>query len=178
MSDHDIDAALMAAGALTAPERDALSQKLLTDPAFAQAVADWESALAPIAGILPSVEPPADLLGKIEARLDDRAKLAELNLTVRASDGVWQDMGPGIRFKVLHHNPARQRQTILLVAEAGARHPAHVHDSDEEVFMISGDLTIDGEELGPGDFHFSPKGSHHPEESTREGCRCVIMVEI
>jgi hypothetical protein len=40
--------------------------------------------------------------------------------------------------------------------------------------MISGDLTIDGEELGPGDFHFIPKGSRHPGETTRQGCRCII----
>jgi quercetin dioxygenase-like cupin family protein len=52
--------------------------------------------------------------------------------------------------------------------------PAHVHDHDEEIYMISGDLTIDGEELGPGDFHFIPKGSRHPGETTRQGCRCII----
>jgi hypothetical protein len=51
-----------------------------------------------------------------------------------------------------------------------------VHESDEEIYVISGDITIDGDELGPGDYHFSPKLSDHPAESTRAGCTCVITM--
>ena len=84
------------------------------------------------------------------------------------------ELGPGIRIKVLHRNMEIRRQTILLVADPGAVHPAHVHETDEEIFVVSGDLTIDGELLGPGDFHFSPAMSQHPQETTKQGCTCVI----
>jgi quercetin dioxygenase-like cupin family protein len=172
--DDDIDAALWAAGALTTTERDAVAKRLKVNPAFAQRASDWERALAPIASRLQPLDPPEGLMAKIEERLDARAKMEKISRTLRADDGIWLEMGPGLRFKLLHRNLEQKRQTILLEAEAGACHPAHVHDFDEEIFMISGDLTVNGEELGPGDFHFSPKESRHPAETTRQGCRCLI----
>ena len=174
-SDHDIDAALWAAGALSAEEQDAARRRLESDPAFARAAGEWELALAPIAARLAPIEPPDGLLAKIEARLDRGGARASAH-TVRAADGDWIDLGSGIRIKVLHRDMERRRQTIVLMADPGAVHPAHVHDSDEEIFVVAGDLTIDGEELRAGDFHFSPAMSQHPKETTRDGCTCVITM--
>jgi quercetin dioxygenase-like cupin family protein len=173
-SNEDIDAALFAAGAMTVEERDAARRRLAIDSAFARKVSEWEHALAPIALSITPLAPPDGLLDKIEERLAARAQMEQMSRTLRVTDGIWLDMGPGLRFKVLHRNLEQRRQTILLEAEPGAMRPAHVHDHDEEIYMISGDLTIDGEELGPGDFHFTPKGSRHPGETTRQGCRCII----
>ena len=175
-SNDDIDAALWAAGALTAEEHAAVRRRLKSDPAFARNADDWERALAPIAGHLAPIEPPDGLLAKIEARIDRGGARAARSHTLHAVDGDWIDLGPGIRIKVLHRDMERRRQTILLVADPGAVHPAHVHDTDEEIFVVSGDLTIDGEELRPGDFHFSPAMSQHPQETTRDGCICVITM--
>lgn len=175
MSDqnHDIDAALAAAGALDPAEWDAMRERLRHDPAFAREADAWEQDLAPLAGLLADVEPPEDLLARIEARLDAAAPR-----TLKAGHGEWVEIGPGIRIKVLHVNPDQRRQTVLLEADPGAVHPAHVHEGDEEVFVVSGDLTIDGEELRAGDFHFSPAGSRHPQETTRDGCLCVITMGV
>jgi anti-sigma factor ChrR (cupin superfamily) len=171
--EDDIDAALLAAGALTARELEAVLGRRKADPAFARATDDWERALAPIASHLTPIEPPDGLLAKIDARLDQGETKAR-NQTVRAAEGEWTEMGPGIRIKMLHQNAALRRQTIVLVADPGAVHPAHLHDFDEEIFVVSGDITIDGEELGPGDYHYSPATSRHPAETTRKGCTCVI----
>ena len=170
----ELDAALWAAGALTAAEHEALRERMKTDRVFAQKADEWEQALSPLAQNLVPLTPPDGLMDKIEARLAERIYSATLGRILRADEGEWLDMGPGLRYKILHRNHEQQRQTILLEAAPGAIHPAHIHDFDEEIYVISGDLTIDGVELGPGDFRFSPKGSDHPAEITRQGCRCLI----
>jgi anti-sigma factor ChrR (cupin superfamily) len=172
--DDDIAAALWAAGALTAPEYRAVKERLKRDPAFAAKAREWEEALAPLAAQSGSIEPPPALLGQIEARLDARAKLENLSRTLRANEGEWIALAPGVRFKELNRNEALGRWTILVDAQPGACFPPHEHAQDEEIYMISGDLSIGDLELGPGDFHFSPAGSRHPENRSRAGCRCII----
>jgi len=174
-SDDDMDAALWAAGALTAGERDAVRRRLASDPGFARKADEWERALTPVSGLAAPVEPPDGMLARIEARLDGGGHSA-MGHTLRAADGKWMELGPGIRIKVLHRNMEARRQMVLLVADPGAVHSAHVHDTDEELFVVSGDLTIDGEELGPGDFYFSPAMIQHPRETTKRGCTCVISM--
>jgi quercetin dioxygenase-like cupin family protein len=173
--DDDIDAALFAAGALTGPETVALKERLKRDPALAAQAREWELALSSLATLAGAIEPPADLLGKIEARIDARTKLEKMSRTLPANEGTWIALAPGVRFKELHRNATLGRWTILVDAKPGAAFPSHEHAQDEEIFMISGDLSFDNVELGPGDFHFSPKGSLHAAHRTRAGCRCIIV---
>ena len=70
------------------------------------------------------------------------------------------------------------RQTILVKVEAGAVYDGHNHEEDEELYLISGDLTIGGVELRPGDFHLAPKGSRHPAATTRGGCLCLFVMGV
>ena len=169
-SDEDIDAALFAAGALTGAEHAALRARMEADPALARRVADWEQALAPIAGHLAPLAPPDTLLDRIDARLDAAGR----GHVIRAAEGQWIEVVPGIRVKMLHEDTAARRRTMLLAADPGAVNPPHTHDADEVLVMLSGDLTIDGNLLGPGDCYFSPALCRHPMETTRDGCTCVI----
>jgi quercetin dioxygenase-like cupin family protein len=123
-----------------------------------------------LAKIAPAGDEPAPF-----ARIDAREKLQKISRTLRANEGEWIFMGPGARFKELDRNAALNRWTILFDAEAGAAFPEHEHRQDEEIFMISGDLSFADVELGPGDFHFSPAGSVHAAHRTRAGCRCIIV---
>lgn len=176
--DDDIDAALWAAGALTAPEHAALKDRMKRDPEFAAKAREWEDALAPLAALAPDATAPTGLFEKIEARLDSRLRLETLSRTLRADTGDWIKVSPGMRVKLLHRNVELGRQTVLLDIEPGAVYPAHAHEQDEEIFMISGDLAIGAEELGPGDFHVSAKGSRHPAATTRAGCRCIVSMAM
>lgn len=179
MSDEDeIDAALWAAGALAAEEHAALKERLKRDPLLAAKAREWEEALAPLAALAPNAAPPDGLFEKIEARLDSRLRLETLSRTLRADSGDWIKVAPGMRVKLLHRNVELGRQTVLLDIEPGAVYPAHAHEQDEEIYMISGDLTIGAQELGPGDFHVSQKGSRHPPATTRAGCRCIVSMAM
>lgn len=176
MTADDTSAALWAAGALTPEEYESACGRLERDPAFARRAAAWERDLAVLGLALSPVAPGEGLLEAIEARIDDRARTDRASRTVQADEGDWVPMGPGIRVMVLHRNLERRHQMILLEADPGASRPPHEHEFDEELYVISGDLTIDGRLLGPGDFHYSASGSRHPAERTVDGCRCLIVV--
>lgn len=62
-------AAEYALGTLDAFERAGVSARLDVDPALAQAVARWETTLAPLGDAVADVAPPADLWPKIERRI-------------------------------------------------------------------------------------------------------------
>jgi anti-sigma factor ChrR (cupin superfamily) len=173
-SDDDIDAALFAAGALTDAEIDAFKRRLKRDPAVAAKSREWEGALSSLATFAGEIEPPVELLASIEARIDARTKLEKMSRTLRANEGEWIMLGPGIRCKELMRNDVIGRWTILVDAQPGACFPPHEHAQDEVIFMISGDLSIGDVTLEAGDFHFSSKGSRHPENRMRAGCRCII----
>lgn len=176
MNDDDTSAALWAAGALPPEEYEAVCRRLEHDPAFARRAAAWERDLAMLGLALAPVAPGEGLLEAIEARIDDRAGTDRASHTVQPDEGGWVTMGPGIRIKVLHRNIERRHQTILLEADPGASRLPHEHEFDEELYVISGDLMIDGRLLGPGDFHYSANGSRHPAETTVNGCTCLIVV--
>lgn len=173
--DDDIAAALWAAGALTPQEHAAVKQRLKSDSAFAAKAHEWEAALAPLAELAPDASPPESLFDAIDARIDARVKLENMSRTLRANEGEWIALVPGVRFRELHRSEALGRWTILVDAEPGAAFPPHEHKQDEEIYMISGDLSFGDVDLGPGDFYFSPKGSLHAAHSTRAGCRCIII---
>lgn len=174
-SDDDIDAALFAAGALTGAEVDAFKARLKGDAALATQLREWEEALAPLGAFAGEIAPSGDLLARIDARIDARTKLEKLSRTLRANEGDWIALAPGVRCKELTRNDALRRWTILVEAAPGASFPPHEHAQDEEIFIIAGDLSIGDVTLEPGDFHFSPAGSRHPENRTRAGCRCIIV---
>jgi hypothetical protein len=173
-AEDDVDAALLALGGCTAEEHARLREKLKRDRDFGDQVENWEMLLAPLASFVPEVAAPDGLLGRIESRLTARQRLEALSRTLRANEGEWIRVSPGLRLKLLNNQP--DRRTVLLDVEPGACYAAHEHLGDEEIYMISGDLTIGDVELGAGDYHFSPKGSRHPDATSRAGCRCIVSV--
>src|SRR5262245_16796505 len=73
MTDHeDIDmlAAEYVLGTLDAAERADVALRRRSDRALDAAIDAWERRLAPLAETGTAIDPPADLLGRIEAQLD------------------------------------------------------------------------------------------------------------
>jgi anti-sigma factor ChrR (cupin superfamily) len=105
------------------------------------------------------------------------AKLAPSpNYTLTAADGEWIDPGlPRIRMKILALDRARDRVTLLIRAEAGARYPAHRHSAPEECYVVSGSVVIDGHVLRAGDFHHAEDSTAHGEITTDEGAEVLLV---
>ena len=67
--DDDFLAAEYALGTLDASERAAIAARRLNEPELDAAIRSWEARLAPLAEAAPAIEPPADYLPAIEARI-------------------------------------------------------------------------------------------------------------
>jgi anti-sigma factor ChrR (cupin superfamily) len=99
-------------------------------------------------------------------------------VTVRASDVRWKPHPvPGIAIARLHIDKARREIVCLLRADPGVRYPAHRHAGTEEIFMLEGDLTINGEVFGKGDYIRSTPGSIHSPH-TLGGCMFLIRTSL
>ena len=67
--DDDFAAAEYALGTLDASERATFAARRLREPELDEAIRGWEARLAPLAEAAPEIEPPGDLLPRIEARI-------------------------------------------------------------------------------------------------------------
>jgi quercetin dioxygenase-like cupin family protein len=96
--------------------------------------------------------------------------------TITADGGAWVDTPvPGVRMKILAIDRTRDRVTMLLKGEPGARYPAHRHSGPEECYVISGSLIVEGQVLRAGDFHHAEGESDHAELWTDEGVEVLLV---
>ncbi len=77
--------------------------------------------------------------------------------------------------KILAIDRARDRVTMLIKAEPGARYPAHRHSGPEECYVISGSVNVEGRLLRAGDFHHAEGDSDHAELWTEEGVEVLLV---
>jgi quercetin dioxygenase-like cupin family protein len=88
---------------------------------------------------------------------------------VARADRRWEQRRMGVEFCLLHEDDFSR--TFLLRLQPGGVLPAHTHDIDEESLMLEGDAWIgDLRYLMPGDFHFVPAGTPHPDLRSPRGC--------
>jgi putative transcriptional regulator len=94
----------------------------------------------------------------------------------RAATGRWRRTGlRGVRYQPLFADRRCNRRTLMLDMAPGTSLPDHGHAGDEEVIMISGDLSIAGTVLGPGDYIRIAAGAKHGVPRTVGGCVCVVV---
>lgn len=169
MSDEDeeLRAAELALGVLDPRAEAVARQRLLQEPARAEAVAHWERRLAALADTAPPVTPPPALLGQVLAKA--RAT-PQGGVTVRADEGAWRQMAPGITVKLLWSDPATGRQAMLARCDPGAVFPGHEHGQDEECLVLEGEIRFGELLLRAGDFHLARAGTAHPPAVSPGGC--------
>lgn len=95
---------------------------------------------------------------------------------LRAADQRWLPTGVrGVRFRQLSADWRANRRTVLLDMDPGSELPEHGHAGLEEVYVVSGDLSIGNEELKPGDYFRVQPGCEHGTPRTRDGCVCIVI---
>lgn len=179
-------------GVLSDAERAAVEREAAADPALAAEIARVNAELAPLLLDAPEVEPPAYIFDRIKEKIAASAKPAKPvdskpakpvdskppgpagSRTVRAEEGKWEFVCPGIERKLLRHDRERKRVTFLIRAQPGAEFPAHQHDEDEEAYVLSGDLSFDDLHLAAGDYHLARPGVRHPVGRTKGGCMLLV----
>ena len=162
-------------GVLTEAERAAVERDAAADPALAAEIARVNAELAPLLLDAPEVEPPAHIFDRIKEKIAASTPHGPAgSRTVRAAEGKWEFICPGIERKLLWHDRERKRVTFLIRAQPGAEFPAHQHDADEEAYVLSGDLAFDELALGAGDYHLARPGVNHPVARTTGGCMLLV----
>lgn len=189
-------AALNAAGALEGPDaaefnrlRDARDPDLLAEIAAFQRVADG---LALAAG---PVAPPAGLRERLLGQLGSKAGVPSsapaanpaafvppanpFTFLKNNADTGWFPLPvKGAYVKPLHIETDRGYAVVLGKLEPGTHYPAHSHHGPEQIFMLTGDLHIGSEELGPGDFHHAGPGTRHEVNHSVNGCTILVVLSL
>ena len=98
------------------------------------------------------------------------------NLTfIKASEGTWRDIAPGVTAKVLSFNPALRRMTTLLRLAPSTSYAPHHHLDTEELYVLQGGCSIAGRAMNVGDYHRAEAGTEHHDTSTEEGCMLLVI---
>ncbi|MEO6538140.1 MAG: cupin domain-containing protein [Ferruginibacter sp.] len=104
------------------------------------------------------------------------------NYITRSNQTTWAPLmeegiaTKGIFVKVLRYDEETKRApTILLKFEAGARYPYHNHPGGEEIFVLEGDATLEGEKLLAGDYLYTAPNFKHSVHS-ENGCVLLFVV--
>jgi anti-sigma factor ChrR (cupin superfamily) len=92
-----------------------------------------------------------------------------------AAQGEWESTPvPGVEARRLLVDGRRERVSMLVRMAPGSSFPAHVHNGDEECFVIQGDLRVGDMTMRAGDYQFAPAGTRHPVQSTERGCLLLL----
>jgi quercetin dioxygenase-like cupin family protein len=90
----------------------------------------------------------------------------------------WNETGAPLERALLQRLEAEGFEAFVWRDEPGADYRAHVHDHDESLWVIAGEITFGagGQEyrLGPGDRLMLPGGTLHTARAGRDGARYVI----
>ncbi|MEO6393598.1 MAG: cupin domain-containing protein [Pyrinomonadaceae bacterium] len=175
-------AAAFALGALEPEETTAFAQLAAVNPNAAREVRAFRSVVDALALNVPLTAPPAGLRQRLLSSLGEQdvaeaasSSAATDRWVVRASEGIWQEMEPGVQVKVLYKDKSRDTITTLVKLEAGARIPRHYHDGGEECYVISGDIYDDNISMNAGDYISLMRDTMHSFVSTINGALLLII---
>jgi anti-sigma factor ChrR (cupin superfamily) len=124
---------------------------------------------------------PASLAGERHWALRERiaAKAAGCRsiITVRAGDGEWRALAPGVTIKLLRSDPAAGNMTAFIRMQPGASLQAHAHDQSEECLLLEGEIYIGRHRLAAGDMHVAAAGTLHDAISSPRGALLLVRAQ-
>ncbi|MEC5142617.1 cupin domain-containing protein [Chitinophaga sp. 212800010-3] len=101
---------------------------------------------------------------------------------VRNGEKQWQPLiEKGIHYEgisvisLLYDNEKGRSTTILLRFEPGAAYPYHNHPAGEQIYVLSGDVIVEGASLSAGDYLYTPPGFKH-SVTTKTGCTLFFII--
>jgi len=172
--------ALASTVASVAP-RPALRERLVAQVAdeAVRETAQFESVADTLALNVVPVVPRASLrerlLARVEGHTDVRLDPFKGLTFVKASEGAWQEIAPGVSAKVLFLDPVSRRATALVRMAPGSRYAPHRHAEAEELYVLEGGCFCGGRELTAGDYHRAEAETEHHDTSSDEGCLLLVI---
>ncbi len=178
-------AALYALGALTQHEARALESHLAeSGDSLAAEVNAFTEVVSLLALSAPEQMPAPALRERLLSQVSGEVgkSLTDASLpagaafyNLRAHEGAWRELSPGVSVKFLFHDQVNGTLTSLLKLAPGAKLETHFHSGKEQCYILSGDFCVNGEAFGPGDFHVALPGSTHQIVSSTTGAVSLII---
>ena len=183
-------AALHALGALPSEEQEQFLLQLRANSELQALVRALQHTADRIALTAPQTTLPANLKGKVLARLRSRTPAgasaseqasvpAGLRFLMNTAGSAWKQLPiAGAWIKLLSAQPDRGYAVLLGKLDPGVRYPAHINVGPEDFYILTGDLHVGDKGLGPGDFHHADAGSTHQENYSVEGCTLLAVLTM
>lgn len=184
-------AALYALGALTQHEVRAFETLLAEENGnLAEELSAFEAVTTHLAFAAPERLPSPSTREKLLAEIAEMPKQPsgeEIHLpfaspgqlsevfSLHANQGEWLEIGPGLTAKTLFVDPMRDTVTSLVKMAPGGALPPHRHLGNEQFYILEGDCSVQGAQLGPGDFHRAAAGTVHESTSTVGGTTFLLI---
>jgi anti-sigma factor ChrR (cupin superfamily) len=186
-------APLYALDLLDLEERLWVEAQVLACPDLAEELLNYQTAV----DLLPYSAEPVPMAADLKDRLFDRLNLDPIEpvttpqppipldlppvdqlFSIHAQDLNWKPhRTPGVQCAVLFVDPVQRMRSMVVKAAAGVVYPLHRHAGAEEIYMLEGELVVNGQTYFAGDYIRShPGSSHAPATST--GCMFLIRACI
>ena len=139
-----------------------------------------EEALIALAEAVQPAELPAHQRASMRARVMERAADVQPadTETIRGSQVAWHEAWPRVWVKVLRADATADVQITLMRFEPGGRLPGHAHRSDEECYVIEGEVLVGSHLVRAGDFHVAHAGGQHPDLFSSTGALVMLRSEL
>lgn len=125
------------------------------------------------------LRPPASLWGRLAQRLRlDTGAGPTSRTPPGAAEPHWTEAAPGISTALLSTDTEKNRVSMLVRLAPGADYPPHRHAGMEELFMLHGELIVDGTTFYPGDYRHAEPGSMDRRVWSETGCTCVLVTSF
>ena len=133
--------------------------------------------------------PSEETRGKLEALIASEAaatkKVAQTAharsrgmKSIRTQEIEWHEVNAGIFIKRLSVDKETGLATSLVKMAPGKKLARHKHNGSEQLFILEGDCHLQGEELGPGDYHRAEDGSIHESTFTVGGTTFLLIAPV
>ena len=152
---------------------DTVAQETARETAQFERVAN-ELALT-AAPVTPRASLRERLMARVEGHTDVRLDPLKGLTFVKASEGAWQELAPGVSAKVLFFDPVSRRATALLRMAPGSSYAPHRHAEAEELYVLEGGCFCGGRELKTGDYHRAEIDTVHHDTSSNDGCLLLVI---
>ena len=97
--------------------------------------------------------------------------------TVRAADGEWRKLAPGVGIKLLRHDRGADNMTAFIRMQPGSTLDAHVHTQTEECLIVEGEIFIGAHRLCALDMHVAAGGTAHAAVTSPRGALILVRAQ-
>ena len=171
-------ASMFAAGALSPPEEAEFQKHLNSCGVCAAEARTFREVVSWLPLASGGTAAPARMREKLLAGIQRSKQQPEPTTDariVRANEGVWHAMIPGVMAKRLYAESTNGNAAMLVRMEAGAQFPPHWHADVEHCYVVEGDLHFGDLALGPGDYQCAMASTTHIISHTEKGCVLLIV---